>query len=77
MLDRLDVGAWIGIVALVLSVPVGVVSHMIYHSLQRTLERRKLIKTDQTRLQAIQAYNHVKARAFFPASSIRAFPAMR
>jgi hypothetical protein len=61
MSDNLDVGAWIGIVSLVLAIPVGVLSHLIAERIKGTLAKRKLVKTDQTRQQAIRAYNTIKA----------------
>jgi len=61
MLDKMSVGDWVGIISLLLSVPMGVLSIFVYGWIRAGLEKRKLIKTDQTRLQAIQAYNRVKA----------------
>ena len=61
MWDRLDVGAWVGIIALILAFPVAVMGHLFGHRLLLNLERRKLVKGDATRQQAIQAYNRVKS----------------
>jgi hypothetical protein len=61
MWDRLDVGAWVGIIAVILAFPVAVMGHLFGHRLLLNLERRKLVKGDATRQQAIQAYNRVKS----------------
>jgi hypothetical protein len=61
MSDRLDLGAWVGIISLALAIPVGVLSHVIGQHFSRYLEKRKLVKGDSTRRQAIAAYNRVKA----------------
>ena len=61
MWDRLDVGAWVGIVTLILSIPVGVMSHVLGHRVQVYLEKRKLIKSNATRQQAIRMYNRIKS----------------
>jgi hypothetical protein len=61
MWDRLDVGAWVGIIALILAFPVAVMGHLFGHRLLLSLERRKLVKGNATRQQAIQAYNRVKS----------------
>src|SRR5690242_20558145 len=60
-MDQLDVGAWVGIVALILSIPVGVMSHVLGHRFLIHLERRKLVKGDATRQQAIRTYNRIKS----------------
>jgi hypothetical protein len=60
-MDQLDVGAWVGIIALILAFPVAVMGHLFGHRLLLNLERRKLVKGDATRQQAIQAYNRVKS----------------
>ena len=60
-MDQLDVGAWVGIIALTLAFPVAVMGHLFGHRLLLNLERRKLVKGDATRRQAIQAYNRVKS----------------
>jgi hypothetical protein len=56
-----DVGTWVGVISFVLAIPMGVLSIFFYGWLRADLEKRKLVKTDQTRLLAIQAYNRVKA----------------
>jgi hypothetical protein len=61
MWDRLDVGAWLGIIALVLALPVGVMGHVLGHKVLLHLEKRKLVKGNATRLQAIRAYNRIKS----------------
>jgi len=61
MLDNISVGDWLGIVSLILSVPMGVLSIFAYGWIRAGLEKRKLVRTDQTRLQAIRAYNQIKS----------------
>jgi len=61
MLDRLDVGAAVGIVALILAIPVGVMSHVLGHRFLQQLEKRKLVKANATRQQAIRTYNLIKS----------------
>jgi hypothetical protein len=39
MWDRLDVGAWVGIIALILAFPVAVMGHLFGHRLLLNLER--------------------------------------
>lgn len=61
MWNRLDVGAWVGIVALILAIPVGVMSHVLGHRVQVYLEKRKLIRSNATRQQAVRVYNRIKS----------------
>jgi hypothetical protein len=61
MWDRLDVGAWLGIAALILAIPVGVMSHLLGHRVQVYLEKRKLIRSNATRQQAVRLYNRIKS----------------
>ncbi len=61
MLDRPDVGAAVGIVALILAIPVGVTSHVLGHRFLQQLEKRKLVKANATRQQAIRTYNLIKS----------------
>jgi hypothetical protein len=61
MLANLSIGDWIGIISLALSIPTGVLSIFVYGWITAGLEKRKLVKTDQTRQQAILAYQQVKA----------------
>jgi len=57
----MDLGGWIGVIALVLAVPLGVASHLLAIRFTAFLERRKLIKTHKTRQQALQGYERIKA----------------
>ena len=57
----MDLGGWIGIIALVLAVPLGVASHLLAIRFTAFLERRKLIKTHKTRQQALLGYERIKA----------------
>ena len=61
MWDRLGVGDWLGIAALILAIPVGVMSHLLGHRVQVYLEKRKLIRSNATRQQAIRTYNRIEA----------------
>ena len=58
---QIDLGAWVGIIALVLAVPLGVCSIFVYNWLARNLERRRFIKADQTKQQAIRIYKRITA----------------
>jgi flagellar biosynthesis protein FlhB len=58
MLDSMSVGDW---VTIILTIPLSVLSIFVYGWIRSGLERRKLVKTDQTRQQAIRAFNTVKA----------------
>jgi hypothetical protein len=60
-MDQLDVGAWVGIITLILAIPVGVMSHVLGHRFLLHLEKRKLVKGDATRQQAIRQYNRIKS----------------
>jgi hypothetical protein len=51
----------VGIITLVLAIPVGVMSHVLGHRFLLHLEKRKLVKGDATRQQAIRAYNRIKS----------------
>jgi hypothetical protein len=57
----MDLGAWGGIVALVLAVPLGVCSIFVYNWLARQLEQRRLTKANQTKQQAIRQYKLITA----------------
>jgi hypothetical protein len=57
----MDLSGWIGVIALILAVPLGVASHLLAIRFGSFLERRKLIKTHKTRQQAIQGYERIKA----------------
>ena len=61
MWDRVDLGALIGIISLVLAIPVGIMSHVLRHRFLATLEQRKLIKgnaTDNKPFERIITSNH-------------------
>jgi hypothetical protein len=60
-MEQLDVGAWVGIVTLLLAIPVGIMSHVLGHRFLQHLEKRRLVKSGQTRQQAIRSYNMIKA----------------
>jgi hypothetical protein len=57
----MDVGAWVGIIGIVLAVPVGVMSHVLGQRFSAHLEKRKLVRGDATRQQAIRAYHRIKS----------------
>ena len=61
MWDRLDMGAWLGIIALVLAVPVGVMSHVLGQRFSAYLEKQKLVRGDRTRQQAERMYKRIKS----------------
>jgi hypothetical protein len=61
MWDRLDAGAWIGIIGLGLAVLVGVMSHLIANRVSVSLEKRKLVRGDSNRQQAVRMYNRIKS----------------
>jgi len=61
MSDHLDIGAAVGIVALIFAIPVGVMSHVLGHRFLQQLENRKLVKANATRQQAIRTYNLIKS----------------
>jgi hypothetical protein len=61
MWERLSLGDWVGIISLILAVPVGVMSHLLGHYFLHYLEKRKLVRLNATRQQAIQVYNRIKA----------------
>jgi hypothetical protein len=58
---QMDLATLLGIIGLVLAVPLGVASHFIYKWLAQGLERRSLIKTNQTKEQAIRQYKQIVA----------------
>jgi amino acid transporter len=60
-LPQWDLATWIGMIGLVLTVPLGVASHFIYNWLIQWLERRRLIKTNQTKQQAVRQYKLITA----------------
>jgi hypothetical protein len=60
-MGQLTVGDWIGIIAFILAIPVGVMSHVLGHHFLRHLENRRLVRRNATRQQAIRMYNTVKA----------------
>jgi hypothetical protein len=70
MWDRLDVGAWVGIIALILAIPVGVMSHVLGHRFLVQLDKRKLVRGDATRQQAIRVYNRIKSSTTTQATDI-------
>jgi hypothetical protein len=57
----MDLGALVGIITLALSVPVGVLTNLLTPRFSLYLEKRKLIRANATRQQAIRMYNRVKA----------------
>jgi MFS family permease len=46
---RLDLGDWLGVIALALAIPLGIITNMLTPILVGYLEKRKLIKTHRTR----------------------------
>jgi len=58
---QMDLATLLGIIGLVLTVPLGVASHFIYNWSAQWLERRRLIKTNQTKEQAIRQYKQIVA----------------
>ena len=56
----MDWGALIGLISLALSIPLGVVSIFVYRWFERTLEKRKLTKSHESRQQAIREYDLIK-----------------
>jgi drug/metabolite transporter (DMT)-like permease len=52
---------WVGIVALILAVPLGVCSIFVYNWLARQLEQHRLTKANQTKQQALRQYKLVTA----------------
>lgn len=61
MSDQLDLGAAVGIAGLILAIPVGVMPHVLGHRFLQQLEKRKLVKANTTRQQAIRMYNLIKS----------------
>jgi hypothetical protein len=61
MWERLNLSDWVGIISLILAVPIGLASHVLGHHFLRYLEKRKLVKLNATRKQAIQVYKRIKA----------------
>jgi hypothetical protein len=59
----MDVSTLIAIIGVVLIVPGGVASIFAYRWLERTLENRKLIKSNESREQAISEYDLIKGIA--------------
>jgi hypothetical protein len=59
--SKMDLSAWISIIALVLVIPLGVASNLLTYRFSSYLERRNLIKTHKTRQQALQGYERIKA----------------
>jgi hypothetical protein len=57
----MDVGAWIGLAALVLAIPLGVASIFVYNGLMRQLQQRRLTRANETREQAIRTYKRIVA----------------
>src|ERR1700687_2762731 len=56
----MDWGALIGLISLALSIPLGVASIFVYRWFERTLEKRKLTKSNESRQQAIREYDLIK-----------------
>jgi hypothetical protein len=61
MEGQLDWGFWLGISALVLAIPLGVITNLLTPRVMTFLERRKLIKTHKTRRQALESYDRMRA----------------
>jgi hypothetical protein len=57
----MDLSAWISIIALVLVVPLSVIANVLSQPVLRNLEKRKLVKINATKLQAIRAYRLIKS----------------
>jgi cation transport ATPase len=57
----MDISLILSVIALVLMLPVGVVSILLTPRLVSYLEKRKLIKTRKTKQQALETYNRIKA----------------
>jgi amino acid permease len=57
----MDVGGWIGVIALALAIPLGVLSHLLSIRVVSFLEQRKLIKAQKTKEQARRTYERIKA----------------
>jgi hypothetical protein len=58
MWNKLDVGFWIGIL---LAIPLSVASNLLSRPLFAYLDRRKLIKANRTRQQALDMYRRISA----------------
>src|SRR5262245_60568285 len=56
-----ELGLWIGVIALVLAVPLGVAANLLTFRVVAYLENRKLIKARKTRAQALVTYNRIRA----------------
>jgi hypothetical protein len=58
---QMGIADWLGVLALVLAIPLGVASNVLTPRLLRFLENRKLIKRSKSKQQALQHYQHIKA----------------
>jgi Flp pilus assembly protein TadB len=58
---NVDTALWIGVASLVLAIPLGIASNLLTSRLISYLEKRKLIKANKTRQQAIQIYHRIRA----------------
>jgi hypothetical protein len=56
-----DISLWIGVIALMLAVPLGVAANLLTPRVAAYLDKRKLIKARKTRAQAILTYNRIRA----------------
>jgi hypothetical protein len=56
-----DIGAWLGITALMLAIPLGIASNLLAPRLAGYLEQRKLIKSHRTKEQDIAEYRNIEA----------------
>jgi hypothetical protein len=61
MEGHMDWGFWLGVSALILAIPLGVITNLLTPRVMSFLERRKLIKTHKSRRQALQIYNRMRA----------------
>jgi hypothetical protein len=57
----MTVGDWIGVVALVLSVPLGIASSLLAPRVAAYFDQRKLAKTNQAKATALRHYEWVRA----------------
>jgi hypothetical protein len=56
-----SIGDWFSLITLLLSFPLAVAGTLFAPRLLRFLENRKLIKTNKSKQQALQHYQHIKA----------------
>jgi drug/metabolite transporter (DMT)-like permease len=57
----MELGAWVGIIAILLTVPLSVASIFVHNWLAGKLEQRRLTKANQTKQQAIRQYKLITA----------------